>query len=708
MGRVAEHLLDAVSGFVQLKPRARAKAVDQNGRAIIQYMGSREANLTPIREDARSASPRAAAELDTLPKILIENARTRGHRAASREKNLGIWQSWTWAQVAEEVRALACGLAALGLGRGDKIAIAGDNRPRLYWTVSAAQAIGAVPVPVYQDSAAEEMGFVLDHAEVRFAMAEDQEQVDKMLEIKARCPLLEHIIYDDGRGLRHYDQERLNSFDQVQAMGRAFDRDNPDFYDTEVARGKGGDTAIILYTSGTTGQPKGVVLSFENVIHSARAAIEFDALTDREETLAYLPMAWVGDHIFSHGQSYCAGFCVSCPESGETVLHDLRELGPSYFFAPPRIFESILTTVMIRMEDAGWVKRKLFHFFMAVAKRCGSRILDGQPVSPVDRVLYFLGDVLIYGPLRNTLGFSRIRLALTAGEAIGPDIFDFYRSLGINLKQLYGSTETSVCVTIQPDGEIRPDTVGRPLRGVEIKIAEDGELLLKGPGIFQEYFKNPEATAETKAADGWFHTSDAGYLTDEGHLKIIDRVDDVGKLTGGDLFSPKYVENKLKFFPNIQEAVAFGDRRDYCAVMVNINLEAVGSWAERHNVAYGSYRELAANPQVHQIIKGHIEQVNRDLSNDPRLAASQIKRFLVLHKKLDADDGELTRTRKVRRGFVAERYDSLIAALYSDRDRAHIETEVTFEDGRKGVISADLAILDAATFGSAEVLRAAS
>jgi len=654
-------------------------------------------------------TPDTGANLpDTFPKLCADQAAKNGTRPAIREKDFGIWQTWTWADVAAEVRALACGLAALGLTRGDKIAIVGDNRPRLYWTMTAAQAIGAIPVPLYQDSAAAEMAFVVDHAEIRFAMAEDQEQVDKMIEIKLKARNLEQVIYSDPRGMRHYDHDFLHAFDDVQTAGRAYDTAHPGFYEAEVAKGQGADTAIILYTSGTTGQPKGVVLSFDNLIRTAANGIAFDNLHQDEEVLAYLPMAWVGDHLFSYGQSYVAGFCVSCPESGATVLHDLRELGPTYFFAPPRIFENILTTVMIRMEDAGWVKRHMFHHFMGVAKRCGSDILDGKPVGWLDRLQYALGTLLVYGPLRNTLGFSRVRLAYTAGEAIGPEIFAFYRSIGINLKQLYGSTEASVYITMQPDGEILPDTVGLPAPEVEIKITDAGEVMFRSPGVFVEYYKSAEATAATKTGDGWVHTGDAGYFTDQGHLKIIDRAKDVGRLNNGALFAPKYIENKLKFFPEIKEAVAFGHQRDYCAVFVNIDLAAVGSWAERNNVAYASYQELAANPKVLATIKRHIEAVNRDLSEDPKLAGSQIKRFIVLHKELDADDGELTRTRKVRRGFVAEKYDAVVEALYSNLSHTHVETEMTFEDGRRGVVAADLQILDAEMQTTAPPLKAAS
>ena len=643
----------------------------------------------------------ATAALDTFPKLLSLNARRFADRHAAREKEYGIWQSWTWSDLRTEIEGLACGLSALGFERGDKLAIIGRNRPRLYGSMCAAQALGGVPVPMYQDSVAQELKYVVDHAGARFAIAEDQEQVDKLLEIKDQCPSLEVILYDDPRGMRHYDQDFLHSYKSVQERGREFRDSNPGFFDEQVASGRGSDIAIILYTSGTTGNPKGVILTQDNVLISARNAAEFDNLTVDDEVLAYLPMAWVGDNIFSFGQSYVTGFCVNCPESAETVMQDLKEIGPTYYFAPPAVFESLLTTVSIRIEDASAIKQALYRYFMKHAKRVGTEILERRPVSATDGFLYWLGNLLVFGPLKNTLGFSRIRLAYTAGEAIGSEIFDFYRSLGINIKQLYGQTEASVFVTIQSDDEVRPDTVGRPAPQVELRIADNGEVLYRSPGVFHSYYRNEEATRETKTEDGWVHTGDAGLIDGDGHLRIIDRAKDVGKLNDGSMFAPKFIENKMKFFPYIAEAVTFGHERDFVAAFVNIDLDAVSNWAERNNIVYASYQELAAHPRVYGLVKDCIVQVNADLAGDPQLSGSQIKRFLVLHKELDADDGELTRTRKVRRRIIAERYEPLIDALYSDVDACHIDTDVIFEDGRRGQISADLKIDDIDTLQGA-------
>ena len=628
----------------------------------------------------------------TFPRLLAELVRTRGAAPAYREKEYGIWQTYDWAHVAGEVESLAAGLAGLGLARGERLIVIGDNRPRLYWSMCAVQCLGGVPVPVYQDSVAEELAYVVEHAGARFAIAENQEQIDKLLEIQKKVPSLSVLIYDDPRGLRHYDG--LLSYDEVQARGAVKLASAPDTVASEVAKGQGTDDAIMLYTSGTTGRPKGAVLSYDNLVWAAEAGAEFDGLKAGDELLSYLPMAWVGDHIFSYAQGYVVGLVVNCPESAATVMTDLREIGPTYYFAPPRVLENLITQVTIRMEDAGLLKRKLFQFFMALARRVGPALLDGSKVSLADRLLYRLGQVLVYGPLKNTLGMSRIRVAYTAGEAVGPEIFNFYRALGVNMKQLYGQTEASVFVTIHPNGEVYSDTVGKPVGKVELKIADSGEVLYRSPGVFKEYYKNPEATNDAKTADGWVHTGDAGYLDDRGHLHIIDRAKDVGKLADGTLFAPKFIENKLKFFPHINEAVAFGHGRDFVAVFVNIDMVAVGDWAERRNIAYASYQELAGRPEVYDLIHGEIERVNRDLARDPRMAGAQIRRFLILGKALEADDGELTRTNKVRRGFIGERYKMLVDALYDGSKSLHVKLDVTFEDGRKGAIEGNVLIRD--------------
>ncbi|WLI91860.1 AMP-binding protein [Massilia sp. R2A-15] len=639
-----------------------------------------------------------SSQLQTFPRRLRAHGQQRPARPAFREKHLGIWQTWSWSEVNREVRDLACGLASLGFGRGMNLAIIGDNRPRLYWAMLAAQCLGGVPVPLYQDAPAADMAYVLGDADIAFAVAEDQEQVDKLLELTELCPKLRHIVYEDERGMRHYHQAGVVAFAALQELGRAWDQANPGRFDAAVEAGQGSDPAIILYTSGTTGKPKGVVQSHAALIAAGMGGVGFDKLTDHEDILSYLPMAWVGDCLFSLAQALVAGFTVNCPESGDTVLTDLREIGPTYYFAPPRVFENMLTTVMIRMEDAGAIKRRMFHHFMDVARRCGSAILDGKPVSASDRLQYAIGRVLVYGPLKNVLGLSRVRVAYTAGAAIGPDLFRFYRSIGVNLKQLYGSTETCAYVCLQPDGNIKFDSVGLPAPGVEVKLADNGEVLVKSPATMDGYFKRPDATAEVIDADGYFHTGDAGMFDRDGHLKIIDRAADVGKMNGGAIFAPNYIENKLKFFPFIKEAVAFGNGRDQVCAFINIDMDAVGNWAERRNIAYSGYTDLAGNPQTYDLVRDCVEKVNADLASEPNMAGTQIHRFLVLHKELDPDDEELTRTRKVRRKFIAEKYAVLISALYEGKASQFISTQVRFEDGRVGTASADLRIAEAKTW----------
>ena len=644
----------------------------------------------------------AAGAFASIPALLARNVKEHGQRPAYREKEFGIWQSWTWAEASEEITNLALGFLALGIERGDTVAVIGRNRPAHYWAIVAAQMCGAVPVPLYQDSVTEEMAFVLDHCGARFVVCGDQEQVDKVIDAQETIAHIEHVIYYDKRGMRKYDHAHLNWYHDIQEEGRAAHQRLEPELAARVAELTYDTTCVMLYTSGTTGKPKGVILSNRNIIESARNSSEFDDLQAGEDVLAYLPMAWVGDFIFSIGQAYWTGFCVNCPESADTMMTDLREIGPTYFFAPPRVFETQLTNVMIRMEDAGKLKKRMFDHFMAHARKVGPAILDGKPVGGWDRLKYRLGDLLVYGPLKNTLGFSRVRVGYTAGEAIGPEIFEFYRSLGINLKQLYGQTEATVFITQQPDGEVRADTVGVPSPGVEIRIADTGEVFYRSPGVFVEYFKNPESTASTKDAEGWVATGDAGFIEPEtGHLRIIDRAKDVGKMADGSMFAPKFVENKLKFYPNILEAVVFGAGREMCTAFINIDLSAVGNWAERNNISYASYQELAGHPKVLDTVQAHVEEANRSIADDPMLSGCQVHRFLILHKELDADDGEMTRTRKVRRNIVAEKFADLIDALYSDKVEQHTETEVTYEDGRKGKIKATLKIRDAAVVETA-------
>src|SRR5213593_1611610 len=629
---------------------------------------------------------------DTFPKLVRDNARRLPDKVAIREKDFGIWQAYTWSQYFEQARLIALGLASLGFARGDRVAIVGDNRPQLYWAVMAAQALGGVPVPIYQDSIEKELEYIIVHAETRFAVVEDQEQVDKLLSVRARCPRLQHVVYDDPRGMRTYSEPGLVSLAELCELGKKFEVGHPTHFDDAVARGAADDVAIICYTSGTTGTPKGAMLSHRNLIATARNAAQVEGLREDEEVLSYLPMAWVGDHIFSYAQAIVVGFAINCPESAQTVLADLKEIAPTYFFGPPRIWESVLTGVMVRVEDAARPKRAIVHFFLRLAQDIERRRLGRQPISLRQRLLYPLGSLLVYGPLRDNLGLSRVRRAYTAGEAIGPEIFLFFRGLGVNVKQLYGMTEASVFVTM-----------GTPITGVEIRISNEGEVLFRSPGVFQGYAKNPDATRQT-LEDGWIRSGDAGFLDGDGHLKIIDRAKDVSHLADGTMFAPKFLENKLKFSPYVREAVCIGQGRPCVTAFINIDLAAVGNWAERRNLAYTSYADLAQKAEVYELIRREVERVNRSLAEDEVLRGAQVRRFLILHKELDPDDEEITRTRKVRRGYIAQKYAPLIEALYSGQDRVQVEAKVTYEDGRTGTMRADVSIRDVDVF-SAQAAR---
>jgi len=627
---------------------------------------------------------------DTLPKLLLaQAARWGARRVAIREKEFGIWQAHSWQDYAAHVERIALGLAGLGFRRGDKIAVIGDNRPQLYWTMLAAQALGGVSVPVYQDSISTEMHYVIDHSESRMIICEDQEQVDKILEMKDKLPLVEMVIYDDPKGMRHYDYPFLLSLDRVQEMGTTFAAGHPGYWDAEVAKGKAGDLAIINYTSGTTGFPKGVMISHGALIATARSFLEVEPLDERDEIMAYLPMAWIGDSFFSGAVAFLSGCTVNCPEDASTVRHDFREIGPTMTFAPPRIWENILSQAQVRIEDANWLQRSLTKFFLPRGMLRAKLELEAKAVPVGLRVLCGIGRWLVFEPLRDQLGFRRIRSAITGGAALGPEMMQFFRALGVNLKQLYGATECCAPATLHRDGEVKLETVGAPLPGVDVKLSPEGEVLIRCGGLFSGYYKSPEQTGAA-LKDGWLYTGDAGLFDPAGHLVIIDRVKDVAKLDDGTVFAPQYIENKLKFSVYVKEAVAVGNQRPYVAAMINIDMEVLANWAERRGLAYTGYTDLAQNPAVYQLVHDEIRRTNETLAPSQR-----VKRFAILHKELDPDDAEITRTRKLRRGFINERYAPIIAALY-DRGAATIAVRatVTYEDGRTSETERQVRIMD--------------
>jgi long-chain acyl-CoA synthetase len=613
----------------------------------------------------------------TLPRLLVRNAREFAQRAAMREKDRGIWQAWTWRDYHDHVRHLALGLAALGFTRGDKLSVIGDNRPRLYAAQLAAQCLGGVSVPVYQDSIAKELAFVWNHAEVSVIVAEDQEQVDKILALREELPALRLVIYDDPRGMLGYTHDWLKSFADLEALGRERAAKDAALFEQEIERGMPDDVAFVCYTSGTTGSPKGAMITHANAIETARMAVASETFKIEDDYLAYLPMAWMGDAFYTLVMSLYVGFTVNCPESPETVQRDLRELGPTQLLAPPRIWENMLTGVLVRAADAGPLKRRVFEYFRKVAEEVEILRAEGKPLSLGQRLKYALGEFFVYGPVRDQLGLRRTRFALTGGAPLGPDTFRFFRSIGVNLKQVYGSTETTGLVSLQPSAEANPTTVGRPCPGIEVKIAERGEVLVRGGGIFRGYLKNEEATREVIDPEGWFRTGDAGFVDPQGHLVIIDRAKDVGAVADGTPFAPQFIENKLKFSPYIREAVAFGHDRPFVTAMVAIDMNTVGTWAERRSIAYTSYMDLSQKPEVSDLVRDEIAKINETLPE-----ATRIRRFLLLTKDLEADDAEMTRTRKVRRRYVAEKYAPVIDAFYSRQTEVELTSAITYEDGR--------------------------
>ena len=625
----------------------------------------------------------------TLPRLLRRNAATMADQPAIREKNRGIWQTYTWSQYEREVRDFASGLAAHGFRRGDLLAVAGDNRPRLYWAQLAAQCLGGVAVPMYQDSIAAELVYVLDHAEVSVIVAEDQEQVDKILAIKPQLPRLNLVVFDDPRGLQHYEMPFLKSFEEVQAAGRDFAAAHAGHLDGEIEKGAPDDLALLNYTSGTTGHPKGVMLSHANLLCAAEAFAKAEEIRPSDDMLCYLPMAWIGDSLLSLVLHLLVGFTANCPERPDTVQRDLRELGPTIGIAPPRIWENMLTSLRVRAADATPLKRRLFDFFQRLAERAEALKAAGKTPDLPMRLGLTLGEIVMYGPVRDQLGLRRARWFYTGGAPLGPETFRFFRSLGVNLKQVWGATELSGLASLQPDGEANPDTVGPVVAGTELRISGDGEVQIRSPAVFRGYYKQAQATRDALTADGWYRTGDSGYVDERGHLVVIDRAKDVGKLADGAPFAPQFIENKLKFSPFIGEAVAFGDGRPFVAAMIAIDLDTLGNWAERHNLGYTSFQDLSAKLEVRGLIGAEIRKCNASLPS-----GSRIGRFLLLNKEFDADDNEITRTRKIRRRFVAEKYAPVVEAFYSGTHQVDLATDITYEDGRKATLNSTIAIDD--------------
>jgi long-chain acyl-CoA synthetase len=623
---------------------------------------------------------------ETFPRLLVANARKLSGRAALREKDLGIWRETSWARYADRVRDFSLGMISLGLQRGGKVAIVGDNRPEWIIAELAAQSAGAASVGIYQDSNLTEVGFVIDHCDAKFVVAEDQEQVDKILGLLEQLPKVAYVIYADPRGLRRYKHEKLLSFDEVEQRGRALHVKQPELYMHEVNLGRPTDLAMICYTSGTTGAPKGAMLTYNNLLTMAMSLHSVDPRRATDEFVSFLPLAWIGEQMMSVATALAVGFTINFPEEPETALHDIREIGPNVMFAPPRIWEGFNSTVQVKIMDTTPLKRFLFERLMPIGYKVADLRLERGRVPLFWRILYVVADWLLFRALKDRLGLSNLRSGTTGGAALGPDVFRFFHAMGVRLKQIYGQTEISGISCIHRDERVRFHTVGEPIPGTELRIDERGEILSRSAAVFVGYYKNEEATRAALSADGFLRSGDAGYLED-GQLVVIDRIKDVLRLADGTQFSPQFIENRLKFSPYVKEAVVIGQDKPYLSALVCIDQGIVGKWAEKEKISYTTYTDLSSKPRVYDLLQREIDRVNLTLPK-----AAKIRKFVLLYKELDADDEELTRTRKVRRSFVETRYAGIIAGLYGDERKIAVDTTIRFQDGKTARIQADLAI----------------
>ena len=623
----------------------------------------------------------------TLPGLLAGHAANRPGEVALREKEFGIWQEITWAEHFRRVRTFSLGLTELGAERGDRIAIIGDNRPEWMIAELAAQAGGVLPLGLYQDSIADELARMLVAAEARVVVAEDQEQVDKVLEVRDRVPGLEYVIYYDSRGMYGYEAPGLMPFEEVEALGERAHRQSPEEFGRRLAALQPADTALLCTTSGTTSVPKLAMLSHENLIVMASQLRTVDAMNPGDEFVSFLPLAWVGEQMIGVASALLAGFTVSFPEETATARRDMREIGPAFLMSPPRIWENMVSDVQVMAEDTTRLKRWFHGWAMKQGTAAAEARFQGERIGLARRLGHRLADWTVLHPIRDQLGLARVRHAYTGGAALGPDVFRFYHAIGVNLKQLYGQTEVSGISVLHRDGDIRFQTVGVPLPRTEIRISDEGEILCRSPAVFQGYFRSPAATAQT-IENGWLHSGDAGYFDDDGHLVVIDRLADVMRLADGTHFSPQFVENKLKFSPHIREAVVFGgDGAPVVTAMIAIDMENAGQWAERRRIPYTTFTDLARRSEVYALVRAHVAEVNEELPE-----AARIHRFLLLHKELHADDAELTRTRKVRRRHIADRFAEIIGALQGDADSVTVATEITYQDGRTVAVEHELRI----------------